>query len=541
MAGEYYMNWTDDTIKAPFVLNLNTKDTTTSSLTLFGKGSPNYGEGLQENMLRVLENFCSANPPTIKTIGQIWYDAGAKTIKYWDGVAWTSTGTTVASVAPANQTNGLLWLDTTTKELKFWDGVKWVVVTDKTLLTTHINDAAAHLTTAQNTLLDGLSASLTSTEVNYLVGVTSGIQSQMNTESATRSASDTAITNNLNAHINDQNVHLTSSQNSLIDAIAVTSTEINRLAGVTSNVQTQINNEIQNRTDAVASTNNALSVHTSDSAVHLTSAQNTLLDGLTATLTAAELNFLDGVTSNVQVQFNTLTTNLSTHAADGALHLSTSQNTLLDALTVSSTEINRLTGVTSNVQPQINTLVNDLSTHSNDLSKHLTTAQNTLLDALSATSTEINYLAGARSNLQAQIDSVGTGSGTHASDMTLHLTTAQNTLLDAITVSSTEINRLTGVTSGVQTQLDARYTKTEVDTKIADLVNSAPAALNTLNELAVALGNDANFAVTMNNALAKRSEVNPTTAKTGDIKVTGGVISIYDGSAWKQIFPAVYA
>ena len=34
------------------------------------------------------------------------------------------------------------------------------------------------------------------------------------------------------------------------------------------------------------------------------------------------------------------------------------------------------------------------------------------------------------------------------------------------------------------------YTKTEVDNRIANLVDSAPAALNTLKELATALGND---------------------------------------------------
>lgn len=36
--------------------------------------------------------------------------------------------------------------------------------------------------------------------------------------------------------------------------------------------------------------------------------------------------------------------------------------------------------------------------------------------------------------------------------------------------------------------------------------------------------------------------VNPVVAaKTGDIKVAAGIISIFDGSAWKQVFPAVYA
>lgn len=41
--------------------------------------------------------------------------------------------------------------------------------------------------------------------------------------------------------------------------------------------------------------------------------------------------------------------------------------------------------------------------------------------------------------------------------------------------------------------------------KIAEIVNSSPAALDTLNELAAALGNDANFATTVTNALALKA------------------------------------
>ena len=40
---------------------------------------------------------------------------------------------------------------------------------------------------------------------------------------------------------------------------------------------------------------------------------------------------------------------------------------------------------------------------------------------------------------------------------------------------------------------------------ITALINSSPAALDTLNELATALGNDANFATTINNALALKA------------------------------------
>lgn len=45
---------------------------------------------------------------------------------------------------------------------------------------------------------------------------------------------------------------------------------------------------------------------------------------------------------------------------------------------------------------------------------------------------------------------------------------------------------------------------------IAGMVGSAPAALDTLNELAAALGNDPNFATTMLNALAGKQPLDNT-------------------------------
>jgi hypothetical protein len=44
-----------------------------------------------------------------------------------------------------------------------------------------------------------------------------------------------------------------------------------------------------------------------------------------------------------------------------------------------------------------------------------------------------------------------------------------------------------------------------VNQAVANVVDSAPAAMDTLNELAAALGDDANFATTVNNALATKA------------------------------------
>ena len=49
------------------------------------------------------------------------------------------------------------------------------------------------------------------------------------------------------------------------------------------------------------------------------------------------------------------------------------------------------------------------------------------------------------------------------------------------------------------------YTKTQVDKKVSDLVNSAPETLDTLNELASALGDDPNFATTVANQIGNKA------------------------------------
>jgi len=61
------------------------------------------------------------------------------------------------------------------------------------------------------------------------------------------------------------------------------------------------------------------------------------------------------------------------------------------------------------------------------------------------------------------------------------------------------------------------YTKTEVDTQFANLIDTAPDALNTLNELAAALNDDANYAATVENQLASKQNLLDNVPGTGQI------------------------
>lgn len=95
-------------------------------------------------------------------------------------------------------------------------------------------------TAAEINKLDGLTA--TTTELNYIDGVTSAIQGQLDSKQAVITGGATTIlTSNLT-----KNRALVSDSDGKVAVSAITSTELGYLDGVTSNIQTQINGKISN-------------------------------------------------------------------------------------------------------------------------------------------------------------------------------------------------------------------------------------------------------------------------------------------------------
>lgn len=83
-------------------------------------------------------------------------------------------------------------------------------------------------------------SAVTSTELGYLAGVTSNIQSQLNSKQGTVSGgASSIISSDLTA-----NRALVSNANGKVGVSNVTATEVGYLSGVTSNIQTQINNKL---------------------------------------------------------------------------------------------------------------------------------------------------------------------------------------------------------------------------------------------------------------------------------------------------------
>ncbi len=183
------------------------------------------------------------------------------------------------------------------------------------------------------------------------------------------------------------------------------------------------------------------------------------------TASASELNTLDGITA------------------------STSELNILDGVTADYTELNVLDGITSS------------------------TAELNILDGVTADYTELN-------------------------------------ILDGATLSTTELNYVDGVTSAIQDQLDDKAplespsltgtplaptatagdnstqiaTTAFVSTAVANLVDGAPALLDTLNELAAAINDDENFASSIGTSIGEK------VAKSGDT-MTGALTLHADPSS----------
>ena len=261
-----------------------------------------------------------------------------------------------------------------------------------------------------------------------------------------------------------------------------------------------------------------------------------------------EIGYLDGVTSAIQTQINTkapiadptFTGTVSgisksmvglgnvDNTTDANKPVSTATQTALD-LKANSSDITELaqdavntaivagTGLDKSYDDVANTITIDIDSTVTTNSGTQTLTNKTLTSpkinedvALSATATELNVLDGITSS------------------------TAELNILDGATLTTTELNYVDGVTSAIQTQLNAKAplespaltgtptaptatagtnttqvaTTAFVSTAVSNLIDSAPGALDTLNELAAAINDDASYAATVTTALGTKAPIN---------------------------------
>ena len=122
----YTINLTDGTI---FAVVADGTINTDSSQTLVGKNYAGYGEFLDENFVRLLENAANTSAPGAPLTGQLWYDKTNNIIKVYNGTIFKSLSGAIASGSqPTSNVSGDLWFDTTNDQLKVYNGTSFITI-----------------------------------------------------------------------------------------------------------------------------------------------------------------------------------------------------------------------------------------------------------------------------------------------------------------------------------------------------------------------------------------------------------------------------
>ena len=310
---------------------------------------------------------------------------------------------------------------------------------------------------------------VTSTEIGYVDGVTSAIQTQIDTKIATTdSASNDFITyTQLDANIDVVSANatavevkrvaniagavstiltsdlatgravVTTSDAGKIAVSAVTSTELGYLDGVTSAVQTQIDTKIAT-TDSAA--NDFVTFTILDANIDVVSANATAVEarrvaniaGAVSTITTADLTASRALVS------------------DGSGKVAISP--------VTSTELGYVDGVTSAIQTQIDTKISTADSASNDfitysqLNANINLVQDNVVAASGAAGVEVRRVA----NIQGAVSTITTGNLTASRAL---VSDGSGKVAALASVTSTELAFL-DATSSVQTQIDTKIATT---------------------------------------------------------------------------------
>lgn len=123
----YLINRSDGTVLA--TVSDGQVDSLSTDLTFIGKNYSGFGESLNENFVKLLENFAGASRPSRPIRGQIWFDSTELKLKVYNGTAFQPVSSaTISAQQPTTLTPGDLWFNDTDKQLYFYDGINTLLL-----------------------------------------------------------------------------------------------------------------------------------------------------------------------------------------------------------------------------------------------------------------------------------------------------------------------------------------------------------------------------------------------------------------------------
>ena len=178
----------------------------------------------------------------------------------------------------------------------------------------------------------------------------------------------------------------------------------------------------------------------------------------------------------------------------------------------------------------------------------LTTLESNLQTKLNATSgtTDAQEFLLLSKSVEALTPSIAVQSVIDEGTTQVAAVTAEGTTQVGLVTSegTTQVAAVQAAVSGYATQADidaavsGYTTQADIDTSVSALVDSSPATLDTLNELAAALGDDANFSTTVTNSIATKLPLAGGTL-TGALAATDITLSGTIGGSYTNLHPEV--
>lgn len=123
----YQINKTDGTI----ISNVpdGQIDNKSTDITLIGRNYSGFGEALNENFVKLLENFASTKKPNKPIRGQLWFDVSELKLKVYSGTEFLPVSSaTITTSQPNTIGTGDLWFNSFDKQLYFYDGTQSILI-----------------------------------------------------------------------------------------------------------------------------------------------------------------------------------------------------------------------------------------------------------------------------------------------------------------------------------------------------------------------------------------------------------------------------
>ena len=340
-----------------------------------------------------------------------------------------------------------------------------------------------------------------------------------------------------NALGNDPNFVLTITGQIEAEESRATSAEANLQAQIDSivlaqsetaaNVSYNLDQEISRATAAESSLQTALTTAISTEHQHHVDGDATLQAAIAAEVTratAAESSLQSAIDAEHQHHVDGDTTLQA--AIDSEITRATAAETSLQAaidaeITRAQTaESNLSSNLTSYIDTSISNVLGgapELLDTLNELAAAIGDDPNFIGNISANLSAEITRASTIEANLQAQIDALSGSATSSLADEITRATAAESSLQTALTSAiDTEHQHHVDGDATLQAAIDAEITRATaaeanivsyIDSTITNLVDGAPAILDTLKELADALGGDQNFVLTINNKIDTKANI----------------------------------